>query len=325
MEKNARTGQRWPNEQRGLLAAQDAARGVFSRGAVLRRSSLSPPLRCSAALSCSVALLCVCPIGRARREQSTEPIRRALTLESLSLCPVRRPLHLPPARMRAAASASMRSVARTLTHSSFPTAAAAPAASSSLLSAAAVAAASPCFHRLLHTSSSRLAAVPQKQSKKPMLGGKGGGKDAKDKDAPKKKKKKIGKGGTDVGAARGMGDMSVLEDLLETQLQAPAIADPRSLAEKALDHEYAKEYSRLRMAEHRARQALEVDFLRQRWLAINALPSALRTEALKEDQTPWPKHFQPIPWTQQDYIKRFGNSGVKAQAAAQAAQAAKKQ
>lgn len=157
-----------------------------------------------------------------------------------------------------------------------------------------------------------------------MLGGKGGKDKDKDKDAPKKKKKKIGKGGPEAGA-RGMGDMSVLEDLLEAQLAAPAMADPRSLAEKALDHEYAKEYSRLRMAEHRERQTLEMGFLRERWLAINALPTALRNEALKEDMTPWPKHFQPIPWTPQEYVKRFGNSGIKAQAAAQTAQAAKKQ
>jgi hypothetical protein len=49
-----------------------------------------------------------------------------------------------------------------------------------------------------------------------------------------------------------------------------------------------------------------VKFLRSRWIAVNALPTPLRTEALKEDMTPWPKGFQPIPWTPREYVKRFG-------------------
>jgi len=86
-------------------------------------------------------------------------------------------------------------------------------------------------------------------------------------------------------------------------------ADPRTPAELALDTEYAKEHSRRLMAEHNARRAEEQQFLRARWMAVNALPTPLRKLALVEDMAPWPKHFQPIPWTPQEYVKRFGNSG----------------
>ena len=102
------------------------------------------------------------------------------------------------------------------------------------------------------------------------------------------------------------------------QLTQPPAVDPRTPAELALDHEYAKEYSRRLMREERERQRADHGFLRARWTAINALPVSLRNEALKEDMTPWPKHFQPIPWTPQEYVKRFGNSGVQAAANAAA-------
>lgn len=154
-------------------------------------------------------------------------------------------------------------------------------------------------------------------TKAPLGGNKGsgakkGGKDAQGKDAPKKKKKKVGKAKEAGGGGSRGGDLGGLEQLLETQLSQPPVADPRTPAEKALDHEYAKEYSRRMMAEHKAQLKVEHAFLRTRWTAINALPTSLRTEALKEDMTPWPKHFQPIPWTPEEYVKRFGNSGAAA-------------
>jgi hypothetical protein len=103
------------------------------------------------------------------------------------------------------------------------------------------------------------------------------------------------------------------------QLSLPVEPDPRSPAELALDHEYAKEYSRRCMAEHTQRQKAENGFLRSRWLALNAMPSSLRKQALVEDFAPWPKHYMPIPWSAREYVKRFGYSGEKAIAAAQAA------
>jgi hypothetical protein len=66
------------------------------------------------------------------------------------------------------------------------------------------------------------------------------------------------------------------------------------------------------MSEHRAQSAAEVEFLRQRWTAINALPAPLRKEAIKEDMTPWPKHFLPIPWTPKEYVERFGKDNPEA-------------
>ena len=63
------------------------------------------------------------------------------------------------------------------------------------------------------------------------------------------------------------------------------------------------------MSEHKDRLQAEHEFLKSRWTAINALPVSLRKHALVEDMSQWPKHFQPIPWTPADYVKRFGNSG----------------
>jgi hypothetical protein len=63
------------------------------------------------------------------------------------------------------------------------------------------------------------------------------------------------------------------------------------------------------MSAHKARLSAEHAFLQSRWRAINSLPRQLRNHALVEDMSPWPKHFQPVPWTPLEYVKRFGNSG----------------
>lgn len=96
------------------------------------------------------------------------------------------------------------------------------------------------------------------------------------------------------------------------QLTEVPYVESRSAAELALDHEYAKDYSRRCMASHLAKRRAQIAFLRARWTAINALPVPLRNEALKEDMTPWPREWMPIPWTPREYVKRFGAS-LKAQ------------
>lgn len=134
-------------------------------------------------------------------------------------------------------------------------------------------------------------------------------------DAAKKKKKKKGSGGDDK-LGRLNVDLSVLETMLEQQLTAPAAEETRSDAELALDNDYAKEYSRRCMAAHKRHRAGQMRFLRSRWTAVNSLPTPLRNEALKEDMTPWPKNFYPIPWTPREYVKRFGGQQQTEAAAA---------
>ncbi|CAI0545584.1 unnamed protein product [Linum tenue] len=51
----------------------------------------------------------------------------------------------------------------------------------------------------------------------------------------------------------------------------------------------AKEYSRVLMRKHRARQAAETNLLRMKKEAIEALPEKLKQAALVPDLTPFPK------------------------------------
>lgn len=52
----------------------------------------------------------------------------------------------------------------------------------------------------------------------------------------------------------------------------------------------AKEYSRILMRKHRARQAAESAFLKLKKEAIEALPEDLKAAALVPDLTPFPKN-----------------------------------
>jgi len=133
-----------------------------------------------------------------------------------------------------------------------------------------------------------------------------GGVDKNKEKQKKKKKKKVGQAGeaTRKGPTIHM-EMGVLEAALEKQLSQTPAEDSRSAATLALDRAYALEYNRRMRAAHVAQQKAQVEFLRQRWMAINALPTALRNEALKEDMTPWPENYMPIPWTPQEYVERF--------------------